>query len=128
MVEAQGGDPRVVDEPGDVLPEAPVVVPVTADLAGFLAVVDAEAIGRAAVSLGAGRARKGDPIDPAVGFVFRAKVGDRLEMDESIGEVHARDEGRATEVARELNRSLAVVDHPVDPPPLVYSAMDSGGG
>jgi pyrimidine-nucleoside phosphorylase len=128
MVEAQGGDPRVVDEPGDVLPEAPVVVPVTADLAGFLAVVDAEAIGRAAVSLGAGRARKGDPIDPAVGFVFRAKVGDRLEMDEPIGEVHARDGGRAAEVARELNRSLAVVDHPVDPPPLVYSAMDSGGG
>jgi pyrimidine-nucleoside phosphorylase len=128
MIDAQGGDPRVVDEPRDVLPVAPVVVPVAADLTGYLAAVDAEAIGRAAMSLGAGRARKGDSIDPAVGFVFRAKLGDRLEMGEAIGEVHARDEERAAEVARELDRSLAVVDHPVDPPPLVYSVLDTEGG
>ena len=71
MVEAQGGDPRVVDDPEGVLPRAPVVLPIQAGTDGTLAAVDAEAIGSASVALGAGRIRKGDPIDPAVGLVVR---------------------------------------------------------
>ena len=75
MIEAQGGDPRVVDDPEGVLPAAPVRRPIAAERAGTLAAVDAEALGRASGELGAGRKKKGDPIDPAVGIVFLAEGG-----------------------------------------------------
>jgi pyrimidine-nucleoside phosphorylase len=66
LIEAQGGDAKVVDRP-DLLPQAPVTVSLRAPKAGSLARADARVIGMTAVALGAGRARKGDPIDPAVG-------------------------------------------------------------
>jgi len=78
MVEAQGGDPRVVDDPDGVLPQSPVREEVPCSDPGVLAAVDAEALGRAAAALGAGRARKGDPIDPAVGIELFPKIGDRV--------------------------------------------------
>ncbi|HXF72718.1 MAG TPA: thymidine phosphorylase [Actinomycetota bacterium] len=120
MVEAQGGDPRVVDDPWAVLPRAPVVRPIEAQRSGVLAAVDAEEIGRASVDLGAGRRRKGDRVDPAVGIVFRPKVGDRLERGEPLGEVHARDEDAARAAARRVLAALRVSDRAVEPPPLVH--------
>lgn len=120
MVEAQGGDPRVVEDPDGVLPRAPVVAPLTSEAEGFLAEVDAEAIGRAGVMLGAGRLRKGDPVDPAVGIVFRTKVGDRVERGESMGEVHARDEDAAAEAAGRVRGALTFAEAEVEPPPLLY--------
>jgi pyrimidine-nucleoside phosphorylase len=128
MVEAQGGDPRVVDDPGEVLPRAPVVTPIPAERSGYLEAVEAEAIGRAAVALGAGRARKGDPLDPAVGILFRPKVGDPVEAEQSIGEVHARSEKLAAAVVRTVNDALRIVDHQVPVPPLVHSVVGTGGG
>ncbi|HKX25899.1 MAG TPA: hypothetical protein VJP08_06220, partial [Actinomycetota bacterium] len=128
MVEAQGGEPRVVDDPGEVLPRAPVVTPVPAERSGYVEAVDAEAIGRAAVALGAGRARKGDPVDPAVGILFRPKIGDRVEAEEPIGEVHARSEKLAAAVVRTVNDALRIVEHPVPAPPLVHSVVGTGGG
>ena len=127
-VQAQGGDPRVVDEPGEILPGAPVIAPLPAERSGFLRTVDAEAIGRAAVALGAGRMRKGEPIDPAVGIVFRPKVGDRVEAEEPIGEVHARSEKLAAAVVRAVNDAMDMSDRPVDPPPLVHATRDTGDG
>jgi pyrimidine-nucleoside phosphorylase len=128
MVEAQGGDPRVVDDPAAILSRAPVVIPLAAERSGYLASVEAEAIGRAAVALGAGRARKGDPIDPAVGIVFRAKIGDRVEADHPVGEVHARSEKLAAAVVRSVNDAMRVVDHPIEAPPLVHGFRETGGG
>ncbi|MGH2674394.1 MAG: thymidine phosphorylase [Actinomycetota bacterium] len=125
MVEAQGGDPRVVDEPREVLPRAPVTMPLEAEGNGFLASVDAEAIGRAAVALGAGRRRKGDPIDPAVGIVFGVKIGDRLEPAKPIGEVHARDEKIASAAITAVNAALTVSETRPQPPPLVYRWRDA---
>jgi pyrimidine-nucleoside phosphorylase len=120
MVEAQGGDPRVVEDPGGVLPRAPVVEALRANRSGWLSSVDAEAIGRAAVGLGAGRRRKGDPIDPAVGLVFRPTVGDRLEEGQEIGEAHARDEAAARRAAHEVLAAISVAGEPVEAPPLVH--------
>lgn len=124
MVEAQGGEPRVVDDPWSVLPAAPVTLPVVSGASGFLATVDAEAIGRASSDLGAGRRRKGDPIDPSVGIVFQPKVGDRLESGEEVATVHARDEDDAKEAGRRILGALTVADAAVDPPPLVYGWFD----
>jgi pyrimidine-nucleoside phosphorylase len=120
MVEAQGGDRRVVDEPAAVLASAPVVRPLAADRDGVLAAVDAEAPGRASTDLGAGRHRKGDPIDHAVGIVFRPKIGDRLERAAAIGEIHARDEEAAAACAVRVLAALTLADEAVEPPPLVH--------
>jgi pyrimidine-nucleoside phosphorylase len=119
MVEAQGGERRVVDDPWSVLPRAPVVRPLEARRDGVLATVDTEELGRASTDLGAGRHRKGDQIDPAVGIVFRPKIGDRLERGTPIGEIHARDEDAAGACASRVLAALRVSDGAVEPSPLV---------
>ena len=120
MVAAQGGDPRVVDDAESVLPRAPVRRPILADAAGTLAIVDAEALGRASGDLGAARGRKADPIDPAVGIVFRPKIGDAIEAGQVLGEVHARTEDEAEGAAASVRSALTLVEGEVEPPPLVY--------
>jgi pyrimidine-nucleoside phosphorylase len=120
LVEAQGGDPRVADDPRGVLPSAPVSRPIVAPSAGYLRTVDAEAIGRASADLGAGRRRKGDPVDPAVGIVFRPKVGDRVADRQELGAVHARTEDAATEAVRRVLEAVTWSDEPVPPVPLVH--------
>jgi pyrimidine-nucleoside phosphorylase len=120
MIEAQGGDPNVVDDPEKVLPAAPVVRPIVAERSGTIAAIDAEALGIASGELGAGRKKKGDAIDPAVGIVFLPDVADRLEAGQEIGTVHARTEDDAGSCLRAVGDAVTVVDGPVEPPPLVY--------
>jgi thymidine phosphorylase len=126
MVAAQGGDPRVVDDPDEVLPSAPLRRPIVAPRSGTLVATDAAALGEAARALGAGRARPGDRIDPAVGIVLTPKVGERLEDGQPIGEVHARDEDAAAAAATAVTRALVIGDHTAAPPPLVHRWL--GGG
>jgi pyrimidine-nucleoside phosphorylase len=120
MIEAQGGDPRVVDDPAGVLPRAPVVAPILAERDGYLAAVDAEELGWASSDLGAGRRKKGDPIDPAVGVVFRPKVGDVIDAGWELGEVHARSKDDADACLRRIAATLVWSDDAVEAPPLVY--------
>jgi pyrimidine-nucleoside phosphorylase len=101
MIRAQGGDASVVDDPGR-LPQAPVRAPVPAPAPGVVTAVDAAAIGMAAVRLGAGRAKKGDPVDPAVGIVIERTVGDRVEAGERVAVVHARGEAEADRAVRDV--------------------------
>jgi thymidine phosphorylase len=123
MIAAQGGDPRVVEDPEGVLPRAPVREEIVADRSGFLTAVRAEEIGLASVALGAGRLRKGDPIDPAVGIVFRPKIGDRLDAGAELGEVHAHDRQAAARAAARVLGAIDVGEDPVEPPPLVHVWM-----
>jgi pyrimidine-nucleoside phosphorylase len=120
MIEAQGGDPRVVDDPWTVLSRPSIRLPVQASGAGYLAGIDAEALGLAAAALGAGRMKKGDPIDPAVGIEFLPKIGDRLEEGQDIGTIHARDGNAATQASRRVLEALTVGRDPVEAPPLIY--------
>jgi pyrimidine-nucleoside phosphorylase/thymidine phosphorylase len=94
IVRAQGGDPAVVRDP-ERLPRAERIFPVHAPASGFVAAIDAEALGLAAVALGAGRARVEDAIDPAVGFVVEKKLGDPVERGEPLCTVHAGARGEA---------------------------------
>ena len=87
FVEAQHGDPRIVDDV-TLLGEAPVRRPVIAG-PGFVRSIDALAIGEACVRLGAGRRRLGDPVDPSVGIVIDAPVGSELGREAVIAHVHA---------------------------------------
>jgi len=120
MIEAQGGDPHVVEDPEKVLPAAPVVRTIVADRSGTIAAIDAEALGRVSGDLGAGRKKKGDPIDPAVGIVFLPDVGDAVGDGEEIGTVHARTDADAEHAIGSVAEALTLVDDPVEPPPLVY--------
>jgi thymidine phosphorylase len=119
MIEAQGGDPGAVDHPEAILPRAPVQVEVMGK-EGFVASIDAEALGRIALRLGAGRVKKGDAIDPAVGLEFDPKVGDRVERDHVVAMVHARSETEARAAAELVPRAYTVVEERVDPPSLVH--------
>jgi pyrimidine-nucleoside phosphorylase len=120
MVEAQGGDPRVVDDPDGVLPSAPVRREVPAPRDGWLAAVDAEAVGRAAMTLGAGRVRKGDAVDPAVGVEFFPKVGDGIRAGDVVARVHARDQDAAAAAAGPVLAAMTWSPERVEGPPLVY--------
>jgi len=89
LVEAQSGDPRVCEDPSR-LPQAPVRRPVPALRSGRVARIDALEIALAGKAMGAGRDRKDQPIDPAVGIVLTKKVGDSVEAGEALAVVHAR--------------------------------------
>jgi pyrimidine-nucleoside phosphorylase len=121
-VAAQGGDPRVADELS-LLPQAPCTLEVEAPRDGWLAAVDAEAVGRVAAALGAGRQRKDDDIDPAVAVELSAKLGDRAEAGQPIGHILARDEDAARSAAEGLLAALRWSDQPAHAPPLVHEVV-----
>ena len=123
LVEAQGGDPRLAERPWDVLEAASVVIAVPAPRAGAVAHCGALAIGRAAMRLGAGRERKEDPIDHAVGIVVHAKPGDAVEAGEPLAHVHARDAAQAERTADEVLAAYEIVDGAVERPPLLLETV-----
>ncbi|MFI5266724.1 MAG: thymidine phosphorylase [Chloroflexota bacterium] len=122
MVEAQGGDVRVLDEP-ERLPQARLRRDLPAARSGWLGSIDAEFLGRAAVALGAGRFRKDDPVDPAVGFVLRAKIGDRVEAGQPLLEVHANDQNRLDQAFDSLAAAYRVSERPAKVPGLVKAII-----
>ena len=124
LVQAQHGDPRVVDDLS-LLPAAPVVHPVAATDDGprWVAQADARAVGDAALALGAGRRAKGDPIDPAVGVVMRARIGDRVEPGAPLAEVHARTHADAAQAEAALRQAFALSANPVAAPSDAYEVI-----
>jgi len=106
IIERQGGDPRVVDDYAR-LPAAPERQVVPATRAGFVTRLDAALVGRASVSLGAGRDRVADAVDPAVGIMIKATVGDAVRAGDPILELHYRD---AAKLAAAIGRATEAVD------------------
>jgi len=96
LVVAQGGDGRMIDDPAR-LPRAPRIETLCAPRTAYIAEIAADQIGLASVRLGAGRERKGDPIDHRTGVVLEAKVGDRVERGAPYAQIHTagRPEDRA---------------------------------
>ena len=117
MIEAQHGDPRVVDDLGR-LPRAPHVIEVRAPRAGWIAGLHAEEVGLAAVMLGAGRARKEDAIDPAVGFTLERRPGDRVEAGEILAFAHVRDPEAARQAVARFAAAWEFADEAPAPRPL----------
>lgn len=120
LVHAQGGDLAYVDDL-DKLPRAVLVEVVKAPRSGWLAEVQARTVGEAAVSLGAGRARKGDPVDHAVGFVIHKKVGQRVEIGEPLFTVHANDPQKLADARESVLSAHCFSDEPQNPLPLFYN-------
>jgi thymidine phosphorylase len=122
MVEAQGGDPRVVDEPGR-LPSVPTVHVVHADRDGYISRMHALSIGRASICLGAGRDRVGDAVDHAVGLLVKAHLGDRVETGQPLLEIHHRDGKGLTEALALCRDACAISENPVTRPPKVLDIV-----
>ncbi len=105
------------------LPQAPVQKRIPAPRGGYIAELDARPCGMTAVALGAGREVKGAPIDPSVGIVLHAHVGDRLRQGEPLFTIHARTADQAHSAAKRLLNAVAWSDEPVEPPPLIYEIL-----
>ncbi len=119
---AQGGDISFVDDPTR-LPAARLVESILAPHRGFLSRVDARIVGETVVALGGGRAKKGDPIDHAVGVILHHKVGDQVEAGQPLFTVHASDEQRLAQARQPLLEACAWSDAPVAPLPLFYGVI-----
>ena len=109
MVGGQDGDPRVVDDLAR-LPRAAMVVPATAERSGVVTGIDAERLGRAAMVLGAGRARADDVIDPAAGLVMRVVPGDRVSAGDALADVHGRDTATVEHVSGLVREAIDLGD------------------
>jgi pyrimidine-nucleoside phosphorylase len=118
---SQGGDERVADDES-LLPIGEHVREVRATRAGWVSGFDAEGVGRAAMVVGAGRARKEDPIDAGAGLELAVKTGDRVEAGALLGTLYASDASLLDEGERRLAASVRIGDEAVEPPPLFLEA------
>lgn len=126
-IAAQGGDPAVCDDPWERLEQAPVRRVVTAPAAGVVTAIPARAVGEIAARLGAGRAQKGDRVDPAVGLVLDVTVGERIDRGAPLATVHARTDDAAATAAQALAEIVMVGDVDVHPAPVVLDVRRGSG-
>jgi pyrimidine-nucleoside phosphorylase/thymidine phosphorylase len=126
LIEAQGGDPRVVED-RTRLPQAQTTVSLKADRTGFVAALRARPIGHATMLLGAGRERTDSSIDHAVGAVFERKTGDPVRAGETICTLHVNDSSRLAEARSLIESAIVIADEPPDPIPLIQERIGRDG-
>lgn len=126
FVAAQGGDVRYIDDP-ELLPKAKYKRIVKAKEDGYLLSVNAETVGRSSVILGAGREKKGDPIDMAAGIENYAKVGNHFKTGDVLGILYTNRE-ESLDASEKLYRSaFAFGTLPVEEPTTIYGIVDENG-
>lgn len=119
LVKAQGGDVSYVEDTAKFA-RAKFIEAVKSPRSGFISQVHARIVGEASVVLGAGRAKKGDPIDHAVGFLILKKVGESVTEGEPLFEIHANDETKLAEARETVLSAYQFSNEPVPPLPLFY--------
>jgi pyrimidine-nucleoside phosphorylase/thymidine phosphorylase len=123
VIERQGGDPRVCDDPG-LLPQARERVDVRARAEGRVASIGCRATGHAAMLLGAGRETVDSRVDPAVGIVFHKKVGDRVMAGEPVCTLHVNDRSRLEQAQQMLAEAIRVAPEAPAAGPLVREVIE----
>jgi pyrimidine-nucleoside phosphorylase len=111
-IEAQGGEPRVCDDPDRFLPLARESVKVESPRSGFIIRVDTTEVGQAIAAIGGGRVRIDDAIDPSVGFLNEVKIGDQIVAGGTIGIVQGNDLAKAQQAAARILAAYKVGDQP----------------
>ena len=128
MVELQGGDVRVIDDP-KTFRAAQSTAQVTSPRNGFVTSMQCEQIGTACVILGGGRERKEDSVDPAVGIVLHKKVGDRVNANEPLATIHYNAETRGERARRLISESYQITETPPQAKrSLVHRVIGMSGG
>ncbi|MFC7685178.1 pyrimidine-nucleoside phosphorylase [Ureibacillus sp. GCM10028918] len=121
FIVAQGGDASVVENPA-LLPQAKYQIELPALESGFVAKIEADDVGVAAMLLGAGRATKESTIDLSVGLVLQKKVGDQVEEGESLVTIHTNSED-ITEVKEKLYQHIVISKEKVEAPTLIKQVI-----
>jgi len=125
IIEAQGGNPGVVDDPS-ILPQAAECEIFTAPRRGFVARVEPRTIGRGIVDMG-GRTLVDDRADPAVGFVITARPGDWIEGGEPIATIFARDRASVAAGKTALRSAFVIAEEAEPPLPLISHRVTASG-
>jgi thymidine phosphorylase len=127
VIEAQGGNPGVVDDPA-ALPQAAAQGVFTAPRDGVVARVEPRALGNGVTAIGGGRTRIEDPMDPSAGFVVTARPGSHVRRGEPLATVHARDHATVQAGLRVLGEAIVIADEMSEPPlPLVSHRVTADG-
>jgi len=122
VVAEQGGNPRALED-YSLLPSAEHQDTITAPERGYIAGLEARAMGTASMALGAGRDRVDASIDPAVGLIFEKKVGDPVRAGERICVVHSNDRGRVARALEMIRAAVSLSPDPVAPAPLILEKV-----
>jgi pyrimidine-nucleoside phosphorylase len=123
LIEAQGGDPRVVEDPSR-LPQPKHRIDAKAPREGFVTAIATEKMGFLSIDIGCGRRRREDTIDPAAGFLVEKSVGDRVEAGETLAVLCLGDRPSPRHgIERELADLFAIGDERVEPPPLAIERL-----
>jgi len=126
LIEAQGGNPAIVDDPS-ALPQAGAVEIFEAPATGTVTRVEPRRLGEAVVALGGGRRGLGDTIDPSVGLVVSVRPGATVQRGEPLASVFARDEAGAEAGLAALCEAIVIGEEPAAPLPLVPHRVTAAG-
>lgn len=122
LIERQGGDPRVIDDPGR-LPQARQQALIRSPRSGYVESIAAETVGRATMVLGAGRSRVDDRIDPAVGAVLLAKPGQQIRAGDPLAKIFANVEVRMEQAWELFEEAWTIGEEPPTPHTLVLETV-----
>jgi pyrimidine-nucleoside phosphorylase len=118
MVEAQGGNPRVIEDP-TLLPHAALKQVIESPSSGFVTGVNAKTVGQVTVALGAGRETVDSHIDPSVGILLNKKIGDHVDKGEPLCTVFCNQGAKFESVRQRLLEAFVIRRDRVEPPPLI---------
>jgi thymidine phosphorylase len=111
-IEAQGGDPRVCDDPATFLPLVSETIKVESPRSGYITRVETTEIGHAIAAIGGGRVRIEDTIDPTVGFTSELKIGDKVKAGDAIGVVYCADAASGHDAAKRIQAAYRIGEEP----------------
>jgi pyrimidine-nucleoside phosphorylase len=126
IIEAQGGDARIVDR-DDILATAPVREDFVAARDGFVTEIAPRVVGHGVIALRGGRRTMEDKIDPSVGFVIPVKPGDSVHKGDTLATIHALDSAGLEEGKRALRDAITIGDEKMDHLPIVSTRITADG-
>lgn len=113
LIKNQGGDVSYIDNP-EKFTKAKYILPVISNKNGYVKSLNAKIVGEISMNLGAGRIKKEDIIDPAVGIIMNKKIGDMIKKGEIIAYIHANDEIKGQEAVQKLLNNYEIVEEKVE--------------
>lgn len=122
MISAQGGNADVVDD-YSLFKQPKYTAEIFSECDGYIEHTDAEKIGIASVILGAGREKKGDPIDPSAGIVLKKKTGDYVKKGEPLAVFYTDDEGKIEGAKQEFLDAFTFGNERTQPQKLIYKII-----
>ncbi|HOZ92028.1 MAG TPA: thymidine phosphorylase [Candidatus Syntrophosphaera thermopropionivorans] len=122
IIVAQGGNPKVIDDYG-LLSTTKYKLPILSPASGYVSHIDCRAIGYALIHINAGRMKVTDAIDHSSGALLIPKIGDFLEKDEPIGEVHCNDQIKGEEVVKLIQKAYTLSSEPIAEEPIIFDIV-----